>query len=252
VIQQEDQGDVLVLRMQHGKVNALDLELLRALAEGLEELAVGDTRPVVLTGTGSAFSAGVDLKRIVDGGAQYAAEFLPALDRAFESVLHFPRPLIAAINGHAIAGGCILACASDRRVLARGKARIGAPELRVGVAWPVLAIEILRAGVRHECFREMVYGGKTYLPEEALEVGLVDELVDADQLLARALEVARDLASLPPVAFRLAKRQIAAPIPSACAAAADRETEVRADWAAPATHARLRRYLEQLSARSGS
>lgn len=250
MIQREDQGDVLVLRMQHGKVNALDLELLRALAESLEELAAGDTRPVILTGSGSAFCAGVDLKRIVDGGAAYAAEFMPALDRAFESVLHFPRPLISAINGHAIAGGCILACASDSRVMVRGKARIGAPELRVGVAWPALPLEILRASVGNEGFRAMIYAGKNYLPEEALAVGMVDELVDPDQLMSRALEVARDLASLPPAAFRLAKRQLVAPIQSARAAAAEREAEVRAYWAAPETHARLRRYLEQLSGRS--
>ncbi|MBK9386756.1 MAG: enoyl-CoA hydratase/isomerase family protein [Planctomycetes bacterium] len=249
MIQRETYGDVLVVRLQHGKVNALDLELLEAIAATFEELARSAGGTVVLTGTGSAFSAGVDLKRIVEGGASYAERFLPALDRAFESVLAFPRPLVAAVNGHAVAGGCILALACDRRVLARGKLRIGAPELRVGVAWPALALEILRSRVHHAQLREIVYAGAAYPPEEALARGFADELAEPEQVLPRALELARDLASLPPNAFRLAKAQAAMPIRIACAASAEREAEVRADWASPATRERLARYLEQLTAK---
>jgi enoyl-CoA hydratase len=249
MMHRERDGEVLVVRMEHGKVNALDLELLEAIAASFEELAVQGVGPVVLTGTGSAFSAGVDLKRVVEGGAGYAERFLPALDRAFASVLGFPRPVVAAINGHAIAGGCILACACDHRVLARGKARIGAPELRVGVAWPALAFEILRHRAHPQHVRELVFGGGTHLPEEALARGLADELVDTDQLLPRALAVARDLASLPPQAFTLAKEQAHAPIRALCAASAEREDLVRADWASAATRERLARYLEQLGAK---
>ena len=90
------------VRLAHGKVNALDLELCQAIAETMRGLDTGDVRAVVLTGTGRAFSAGVDLHRIVAGGTGYVAEYLPALVSAFRAVFDLGKP-VAALNGHAIA-----------------------------------------------------------------------------------------------------------------------------------------------------
>ena len=135
-----DDGDVAVLRMQDGKVQALDLELVEALAATLDELAAADPAAVVLTGSGSSFSAGVDLFRVVEGGRDYIEPFLVGLDRCLRGLFTFPRPVVAAINGHAIAGGMVLACACDERLLARGNARLAIPELLVGVAFPAAAL----------------------------------------------------------------------------------------------------------------
>ena len=100
-------GSVAVVQLDHGKVNALDLELLTAISSTMMELA--EAPAVVLTGSGSVFCAGVDLHRIVDGGLDYVGEFLALLSTALLAVYDHPRPVVAAINGHALAGGCVLA-----------------------------------------------------------------------------------------------------------------------------------------------
>ena len=111
----ESHHDIAVLRIDHGGGNTLDTSSCRELVLRLEEAS--PARAVVLTGTGRIFSAGVDLKRIHDGGAAYVAEFLPLLSDALLAVFGCPRPVVAALNGPAIAGGAVLAAACDHRVL---------------------------------------------------------------------------------------------------------------------------------------
>ena len=144
MITTESRDHVTVVRLEHGKVNAFDIELMRGWVSELSRLEQADTRAVVLTGTGTVFSAGVELRRLTDGGRDYVKAFLPLLGDAFFKTFTFPKPLVAAVNGHAIAGGCVLACACDYRVMAEGKGRIGTPELSVGVPFPSMALEILR------------------------------------------------------------------------------------------------------------
>ena len=115
-----EQGGVAVMRLGDGKANAMSLEFCEALTARFQELS--SSRPVVLTGTGRIFSAGVDLLRLSEGGASYVHKFLPALCAMFASVFSHAAPVVAAINGHAIAGGCVLACAADRRLMAREEA----------------------------------------------------------------------------------------------------------------------------------
>src|SRR6201992_461123 len=98
--------------------------------------------PVILTGAGRAFSAGVDLRALVDGGKGYAEKFVVALSKAFRAIFDHPAPVIAAVNGHAIAGGCVLAMCADVRLMSGGT--IGLTELAVGVPFPVTALEICR------------------------------------------------------------------------------------------------------------
>jgi enoyl-CoA hydratase len=109
----EREGAVTVLRIEHGKVQAMDLEQMTAFSETLDELRSLRPGAVILTGTGSAFSAGVDLPRILEGGPHYVKKFLPALCDGIQKLFAFPRPVIAAVNGHAIAGGCVFVCACD-------------------------------------------------------------------------------------------------------------------------------------------
>ena len=132
----EERGEVAIMRLQHGKVNALDLELLLAITEAMR--AVDQARAVVITGSGSVFSAGVDLQRIVAGGPSYVREFLPALSESFMAIFDHPGPVVAAVNGHAIAGGCVIAAACDVRLMSQGK--IGLAELSVGVPFPPAAM----------------------------------------------------------------------------------------------------------------
>src|SRR5450759_3929181 len=109
MIELTHRGDVAILRMAHGKANAMDLELCQTLTARLDECRRSAARALVVTGDGRMFSAGVDLPRVVAGGAAYVRVFLPAVSHAFEALFSFPKPVVAAVNGHAIAGGCIMA-----------------------------------------------------------------------------------------------------------------------------------------------
>jgi enoyl-CoA hydratase len=209
MIDREDVDGVAVVRLAHGKVNALDLELLGAITQTFTALDSGPERAVVLTGSGRAFSAGVDLWRILEGGPDYVRAFLPALSEAFLAVFTVGKPVIAAIGGHAIAGGAILAAATDRRIMADGDARIGVTELHVGVPFPPSALEILAFALGEHRARAAVMSAGTHPPGEALEWGYVDAVVAPDALTAAAVETALDLsARVPADTYRLTKAQL--------------------------------------------
>lgn len=247
-IVQESVGEVTVLRMERGKVQALDLELVEALDEALQNAA--DAPAIVLTGTGGAFSAGVDLKRLLAGGDAYVDRFLPALSDVMVRLFAHPGPVVAAINGHAIAGGCVLACACDYKVMAESEATIGVPELKVGVPFPVAPLEILRFALADPHLQELVYLGRTYGADVALARGMVDEAVPADHVTARALAVAERLAAGPTARFRLTKEQLRRPALDRIALDAPRaDPAVVAAWKDPATLAAIRTYVNELGQR---
>jgi enoyl-CoA hydratase len=200
---------VAVLRMAHGPVNAMDLELCQALAERFRGFAADPTRVVVVTGSDRAFSAGVDLKRCAAGGDAYVEKFLPALADAFRAAFELPKPLVAAVNGHAIAGGCVLAACADVVLMAEGAARIGVPEIRVGVPFPRIALEVLGVALGERGARELVMGAQTCSPERAAQLGLVHEVVPAEELGSRAVAAAAAMArDIPPDTFATTKGQL--------------------------------------------
>jgi enoyl-CoA hydratase len=245
MIERTGTGSIATLRLQHGKASALDIELVDAIALALARIADDQAiRAVILTGTGSIFSAGVDLFRLVDGGAEYAKHFYPALSRMFLDLFAFPKPLIIAANGHAIAGGAILTLAGDYRIMAQGNGRIGIPEMLVGVAFPPGVIEAIRFALPPQHLQEFLYTGRTLLPDDAVKRGILDEVVDAAALPARAQEMASHFAGLSPRAFALAKRQLREPaIDRAKHYVNELEREVLEIWCALETHEHVRQYL---------
>ena len=202
----EEHGAAAVVRLDRGKVNALDLELLQAITATMPRLT--EAPAVVLTGSRTTFSAGVDLRRVVDGGPPYVVEYLPALTEAFLAVFDCPRPVVAAINGHAIAGGCVLAAACDLRLMSAGT--IGMTELAVGVPFPVAVLEIVRFAAGPPS-AELMLTGRTVDPAEAHRLGLVHAVVDPDDLLDEAVRRAKALARLPAGAYALTKDQLHRP-----------------------------------------
>lgn len=205
------QSGVAVIRMSHGKVNAMDLAFCRSLTNELNQVATNDVRAAILVGNGRVFSAGVDLVTLLNSGPEYLQAFLPALVECFRTLFQFPKPLVAAINGHAIAGGCVMAAACDQRLI-QAKARIGIPELRIGVPLPSIAIETLRYAVSQQSFQTMVTIGKTYLGQHAVEVGLADQVVNDERMLTVALELAESLSTIPASVFEITKSQMRGPV----------------------------------------
>jgi enoyl-CoA hydratase len=247
MLRQDMRDGVMLLRLDHGKAHALDSELCRALADALTDIeADSGVRAVVLTGTGSIFCAGVDMFRVLDGGPEYVDQFVPALDRTMTSLFRFPRPVVAAINGYAIAGGCVLAAACDYRIMARGNGTIGVPELTVGMPFPLVAIEILRFATSESHLQELVYQGRTYAVDDAYERGLVDELIAPAILERRALEVAHQLGSEPAARFLITKRQLRGPAVALMERSHETDAAVKAAWKDPATLAAIRRYVATL------
>ena len=202
------QGDVAVLRMTHGKANALDVEFCDALADTLAKAGAGAARAVIVTGSGNIFCAGVDLVRISAEGAPYVRKFLPSLHRLFDAAFNLPKPMVTAVNGHAMAGGCVLACCADVRVAARGNGRIGITEILVGVPFPALAFEVMRYAAKAQYLPDMTLTGATYLADEACERGLVDQVVEPVELMDRAMTEAKRLAALPAATFAATKAQL--------------------------------------------
>jgi enoyl-CoA hydratase len=246
MIELTHRGGIAIVRMVHGKANALDIEFCEAIAAQFEALRGPGTKAVVLTGQGAMFSAGVDLIRLSEGGADYVRRFLPALHRLYDTVFFFPRPVVAAVNGHAIAGGCVLQCCADRRIAALGAGRIGVTELLVGVPFPPLAFEVMRFATPPAFFAEAILSGATYPADVALARRMVDELAEPTALLDRAVAAAETLAALPPATFALTKQQLRQPIADAMerhgarVAAASEEI-----WTAPETIDHIRDYVSK-------
>jgi enoyl-CoA hydratase len=245
VIETTYDDGVAVVTMRHGKVNALDTVLCQALCGALDRAVADGVQAVVLTGTGTVFSAGVDLHRVIAGRDAYLASFLPELRKVFTRLATFELPLVAAVNGHAIAGGYILAAAADRILMAEGPGLVGVTELLVGVPFPAIALELLRMRVGDAPARPLIVDSATFQAGPAMACHLIDEAVAARELASRSLAAARRLAALGP-AFHLTKRQLRL-LPLARAQdLADLDAEVDAAWQAPLTLDRIRSYMDSL------
>lgn len=213
-VQVEHRDGCALVRMDAGKVNAMDLALCDDLTSVFSGLPADPAvRAVVLTGNGRAFCAGVDLRAIVEGGASHARQFVGSLAASFEAVLRCPLPVVAAVDGHAIAGGCVLACAADVRVVVDDPAvRVGLTELAVGVPFPTVALEIMRWRLGDARLGQRVLGMDTVSGADSAAAGLADEAVLRDEVVPRALAIAQALAQVPAATFRLTKAQLQADV----------------------------------------
>jgi enoyl-CoA hydratase len=246
MIELNRRGGIAIVTMMHGKANALDIEFCDALTAQFEALRGSDAKAVVLTGQGKMFSAGVNLIRLSEGGAAYVRRFLPALHRLYDTVFFFPKPVVAAVNGHAIAGGCVLQACADRRIAARDGGRIGVTELLVGVPFPPMAFEVMRFATPPRYLADGMFSGATFMPDVALARGLVDELTDGPAMLDRAVAAAETLAALSPPAFAQTKRQIRQSVADAMERHGGRLAGASDEiWTAPETLDRIRDYVSK-------
>lgn len=192
--------------MRHGPANALDPVLVARLGASLDE-AEASGRPLVLTGNDRFFSAGLDLAGLPEDRGEMGA-FVDAFDELVRRLFLFPCPTVAAVNGHAVAGGAILATACDVRIGATGAYRIGVSEVQLGVIFPAVAFEVLRAAIPPERTAEVLLRGRLTGPEDALANGFLHELAEPESLAVRAAERAEELGALPREAYAHTKREL--------------------------------------------
>ncbi len=189
-------------------MDPLLLEEGRRLAD---ELRSDPPPAVVLTGREGFFSAGADLKIAPTLDAEGQRGMVEGINGIFAAWYGFPRPVVAAVNGHAIAGGLILALCADYRV-GSTEGSYGVTELKAGLPYPVVAMAVVRAELYAPAARRLVLGADLVGAKEALEAGAFDELAEPDQVLHRATEVARELSLLPSEAYAKVKSQLRGPV----------------------------------------
>ncbi|MCA9529935.1 MAG: enoyl-CoA hydratase/isomerase family protein [Myxococcales bacterium] len=188
------------------KMNALNRAVLEALAAAVDALGSrGGTRCAILTGAGKAFVAGADIAGMRDMGAVEASAFAALGHRTFDAIEALPFPVIAAVNGFALGGGCELALACDF-IYASERAKLGQPEVGLGIIPGFGGTQRLPRRVGLAMARELIYTGKLIGAEEALRVGLVNAVFPPDALMAAAQETAAQIAAKGPTAVAVAKR----------------------------------------------
>ncbi len=201
----ERDQELAILHMQAGKANAMSPSLVRQLCELCDEVERSDAQAVVITGDGRSFSAGLALPELIDLERSVMRAFMEDFKLTMLRVFKLPMPVVAAIDGHAIAGGCVLAAQCDVRLIADRPLRIGTNEVQLGIGLPAIVLETLRLFLPPASLMHVALQGKLFEPHEAQAVGLVDEVVAPDKLLARACERARELSSVPRTAYAQVK-----------------------------------------------
>ncbi len=203
----EFDGEMAVITLNRPeKLNALDTvtrkELLKSFSE-VEEKA----RVAIITGSGKAFAAGADINELLQRDPIAALEAAKLGTELFTRIEESDIVSIAAVNGYALGGGCELAMACDIRIASR-KAKFGQPEINIGIIPGAGGTQRLPRLVGLGMAKKLVLTGEMIDAEEALRVGLVEEIVDEDKLMERAKEIARKILKKPPLTVKLAKRAL--------------------------------------------
>jgi enoyl-CoA hydratase len=202
-------GGVRVLTLDRPPANAIAPELLDDLAAALHAAGSADSvRAVVLTGSGRFFSGGLDLRQTTNVN-DLAALLQERFRDTHLDLLEFPKPTVAMLNGHAIAGGVILLLACDYRLGVEGDYKVGLNEVAIGAAFPRVAFEIVRLRLTNQQASEMLLGANVYPASEALRLGLVDELLPAETFEETVLRRAAKLGSHPGEAYAHTKSALA-------------------------------------------
>ncbi|MEW6730428.1 MAG: enoyl-CoA hydratase/isomerase family protein, partial [Acidobacteriota bacterium] len=184
-----------ILHMQMGKANAISPSFLAAALKALDELEEQSVNCIILTGYDKYFSAGLNLLELWEYNRIQLLEFVQQFEAVFVRILRLPQIVIAAINGHAIAGGAILAQLADYRIMVDGDLRIGVNEIDLGIPFPRQILEILKERLPRASYFDVLYRGLLFPPQEALRVGLIDEISAPESLEQRAILLATELAA---------------------------------------------------------
>src|SRR5215813_4771313 len=231
-------GGVRLLTLDRPPANALDEALLADLGAALDEARTDDgVRALVLTGAGAFFSAGFDLASPRRDDA--AATTMRALYRdTHVRLLEFPKPTVARLAGHAVAGGLVLVLACDYRLGREGDYRVGLNEVAIGASFPRVALEIVRLRLPHARASELLLGAALYPAAQAGRLGVVDELLPPDTFDATVMRRAQRLGAFPREAYAHTKAALVAEaLAHVAAEAPDEEAAGAAVWTTPESRA---------------
>jgi enoyl-CoA hydratase len=202
------ENDVAVLTMDDGKLNVVNPTFTKAMNDALDKAEADKAKAVVLQGRDKVFSAGFDLKEFAKGQDQARAQVRDGFSMLIR-MLDFPRPLVAACKGHGIGMGIFLLMVCDYRVGAEGPYKYSMPESRIGMDLGDLLIALAKSRISPKYLTRMAVLSEDLDVQTALDAGVLDEIVDAETVQARAMDIATGLASMP-VVFGKNKREIKA------------------------------------------
>jgi enoyl-CoA hydratase/carnithine racemase len=202
----ESRGSVRILSLNRGVTNALNTNLINQISENLNTIRDDpNVKGIVLSSSNEKFFAiGFDIPSLFPLNMEEFADFYNSFNELCLELYTFPKPVIAAITGHATAGGCILTLCCDYRFIAEGRKLMGLNEIKLGVPVPYVADCILRQLVGYKIAREITDFGDFYPPEKLLQLGLVDEIIPMKELIQKSIETIK-LAGSSTEAFRLIK-----------------------------------------------
>jgi enoyl-CoA hydratase/carnithine racemase len=195
------------IALARGKVNAINEKVVEELTERLNGLAQDPAvKSAVLTGTGKFFTFGFDIPEFLGYPKEDFIRYLTKFTDLYRLIFMYPKPVIASLNGHTIAGGCMLAIACDYRIMVSGKARISLNEINFGSSLFAGSVDLLKMWLGQRPAEVAAYTGAMYSAEEALKLGLVDKVCSEAELEGETQKAARDFAEKDPAAFASIKK----------------------------------------------
>jgi len=243
-------GAVRELRMNRPPVNALNLELVVALRQAVETAPQSGVRALVLSGAPGRFSAGLDVPLLLGLDRGAIARLWREFYALLKALARSPIPIVAAITGHAPAGGTVLPLFCDWRVGAHGDFKLGLSEVQVGIILPPIILAALRRQVGARQAERLAVTGALISPQEALSVGLVDELAPVEQVVGRALEWCQGLLALPAEGMAVTRWNARSDLAGLFDNFEAELEAVTEDWWRPQTQLALRAMVERLGKKS--
>lgn len=237
------EGGIVELQLNRAPVNALDADGLMGLRDVVQTLETDKAvRALVITSGCKVFSAGLNLKDAQHFDTKQQQAIVTGLNEGFLALFQCAKPVICAVNGPAIAGGLFFVLSADVRI-ATPRAQFGLAEIRVGVGFPAGPLGIAKAMLDTNTTRRMMQSGQPISAEAGMAAGLIDEVVEADILLPRALETAAEYADLPSEAYSAVKMQLRGEAIAATRAAIDAETAAGQPWFTSQTRSAMAKML---------
>jgi len=208
LVEIENQDNVAIMRLTNGVTNPISLDLIKEISQNLKELKEDPSVcSVVLTGSNDKFfSIGFDLPNLYKKGEKEIRTFYRSYNRLCMDLYTYPKPTVAALTGHAIAGGCILAICCDYRVIASGKKLMGLNEIKLGVPVPYPGDVILKQIIGTRYAQMIMEMGEFFGPEQLMQMGMVNQVEKLKSVMERAVEQAKLLGDYPDMAYRMIKK----------------------------------------------